>query len=75
MSEIELPMSLKLSLKRNYVPQLNHLEGYSHMPRPVAPPYSNLKMRLQHDFVKKKRSLKANDIMKRVSNMSVGKTE
>ena len=36
---VELPQTLKPNYKRNYLPQMNHIEGYAAMPRPLAPPY------------------------------------
>ena len=36
---VELPQTLKPNFKRNYLPQMNHIEGYAAMPRPLAPPY------------------------------------
>jgi hypothetical protein len=46
---VETPSILKAQ-KNVYTPQVNHLEGYSHMPRPLAAPYVNIKDKLQADY-------------------------
>ena len=42
LGEVGLPLTLKSNYKRNYLPQMNNLEGYVHMPRPIVPPYTNI---------------------------------
>lgn len=58
--QVELPKSLKSNHRRNYSPQNDLLEGYSQMPRALAPPYKNNEENTRKDFARRKRSMETN---------------
>lgn len=53
---VELPQSLIYSPNAIYIPQHQKLDGYTHMPRSIAPPYANTILETRVNFARKKRS-------------------
>ena len=62
---VELPGNLKPGSENNYIPMVCKMEGYSHMPRGLAPPYQNQKLQTSIDFVKKQRAKKLDSLLTR----------
>ena len=65
--QVELPKSLKSNHRRNYSPQNDLLEGYTQMPRALAPPYKNSEERTKKDFARRKRSMETSSFFKNVA--------
>lgn len=66
MAPVELPDTLKHSLRRIYAPQQQRLNGYAQMPRMLAAPYSNKRQLILKDGVMKRRAERATNSAMRV---------
>jgi hypothetical protein len=53
---VELPHSMNYSPKALYLPQHQKFDGYTHLPRSIAPPYTNTALETRLNFARKKRS-------------------
>lgn len=71
LSEIELPQTMKMPFRRVYAPQLQRLNGYSQLPRMIAPAYQNSKFAVTTDPIQLKRAQRTNSTMLRIKNASL----